>query len=108
MPPSYDSQLLSDIIRRVYDVANAGGSNVVTDLRVDAMSFLAAAGRHDLIQASWVDELLDAQLPGGGWRSNPTDPVATDHTTGLALWLLLQLAEERKVLSGFIARSWDL
>jgi hypothetical protein len=107
MPPAYDQDLLSDTIRDVYAIADAGGSSVLDDLRVDAMAILAAAGRHDLIQASWVDQILDEQLAGGGWKGDPNDSEPADHTTGLALWLLLQLAEEGKVFSGFVAQEWD-
>jgi hypothetical protein len=106
MPPSYDSGLLSGAVGRVYDIA-ASQSGLLTDLRIEAMALLAAVGRHDLIQSSWVDQLLDAQHPNGGWREFPGDLDTLDHTTALALWLLLQLAEDRKVLSGFVAQPWD-
>ncbi|MGW8370092.1 MAG: hypothetical protein ACWGPN_15615, partial [Gammaproteobacteria bacterium] len=107
MPANFDSEILADTIRDVYAIAAAGGSTTLTDLRVEAMAFLAAAGRHDLIPASWVDQVLDAQLAGGGWKADPVDADPADHTTGLALWLLLQLADERKVLSGFVAQPWE-
>jgi len=106
LPASFDPGLLEQIVRDVYEIARDGGSNAVTDLRVEAMAMLAAAGRHDLIQASWVDQVLNAQLGNGGWKAAPADMEAFDHTTGLALWLLLQLAEDNKVLSGFVAQPW--
>jgi hypothetical protein len=107
LPAGYDPALLADVIADVYAIADANGSTVLDDLRVEAMAFLAAAGRHDLIEAAWVDQVLDAQLPNGGWPGNPADTVASDHTTGLSLWLLLQLAEDSKVLPGYVAQTWD-
>lgn len=107
MPPAFDKALLADVVVDVYRIADDNGSTVVDDLRIEAMAFLAAAGRHDLIEAAWVDQVLDAQLPDGGWKGDPDDIDAADHTTGLALWLLLQLAEDSKVLTGYVAQTWD-
>ena len=106
MPSSYNSALLDETIADVYAIA-AGGGTALTDVRLEAMTFLAAAGRHDLIQASWVDLVLNSQQPNGGWLAAPGDFNTTDHTTILGLWLLLQLAEEQKVLTGYIAQPWD-
>jgi hypothetical protein len=105
MPTSYDSDLLDVTVGRVYNIA-AANVGAMTDLRIEAMAFLAAAGRHDLIQASWVVQLLDAQQ-GGGWKTAPDAVALHDHPTALALWLLLQLAEQGKVLPGYIAQTWD-
>jgi hypothetical protein len=107
MPADYSSALLNRTIGDVYATALAGGSAVLTDLRVEAMAVLAAAGRHDLIQAAWVDQVLNAQMASGGWRAGPGEVDPADHTTGLALWLLLQLAEPRKILTGYVAQYWD-
>jgi hypothetical protein len=106
MPASYSSALLDETIADVYAIASTGGT-ALTDLRLEAMTFLAAAGRHDLIQAAWVDLVLNAQQPNGGWLAAPGEFATTDHTTVLGLWLLLQLAEERKVLTGYVAQPWD-
>jgi hypothetical protein len=105
MPPSYDADLLDVTVNRVFAIA-AANAEAATDLRVEAMALLAAAGRHDLIQASWVVQLLDAQV-GGGWRAEPGSDTTNDHTTGLALWLLLQIAEQGRILPGFVAQPWD-
>jgi hypothetical protein len=107
MPRTYDPQLLSSVVSDVYAIADDTGSHEVTDLRVEAMALLAAVGRDDLIQPSWVDQVLDAQLASGAWKGRPEDQAASNHTTGLALWLSLQLAEQTKVLSGFVAQLWD-
>jgi hypothetical protein len=106
MPPEFSAELLERTIQDVFAIAEAGGGTL-TDLRIEAMALLAAAGRHDLIQASWVDRVLGDQMINGGWRAEPTAVDPADHTTGLALWLLLQLAEPQKVLSGFVAQHWD-
>ena len=107
LPPTYDSQILTDAIESTFTIAEDAGSAVLNDLRIEAMAILAATGRHDLIQPHWVDQLLDAQLANGAWKGDPSDLDANPHTTGLALWLCLLLAEEAKVLTGFVAQSWD-
>ena len=106
MPPSYNAALLDETIADVYTIAATGGGTL-TDIRLEAMTFLAAAGRHDLIQSSWVDLVLNAQQPNGGWLANPGETSTTDHTTVLGLWLLLLLAEEQKVLANYVAQPWD-
>jgi len=106
MPSSYNPALLDETIADVYAIASAGGATL-TDLRLEAMTFLAAAGRHDLIQASWVDLVLNAQQPNGGWLAAPGEFNTNDHTTVLGLWLLLGLAEEQKVLTAWVAQPWD-
>ena len=49
---------------------------------------LEYVGAADRIQSAWVDAILAAQHPDGGWGERPPDP-SNDHTTALALWVLL-------------------
>lgn len=107
MPGTYSDQILADVILNVYEIADGNGATEISDLRVEAMAFLAGAGRHDLIQAAWIDQLLDAQLGSGAWLGDSDDTDPNAHTTGLAFWLLLLLAEDVKALPGFVAQTWD-
>lgn len=105
LPASYDPQLFDDTIRAVYAIAAA--HDIVTDLRVEAMAFMAAAGRLDLIRPVWLAQLLDAQEASGAWKDAPADAQPSGHTTALAYWFLLQLAENGKVASRFVPQSWE-
>jgi hypothetical protein len=104
LPASFDQTLIGDVVVAVHDIATGGA---VTDLTIEATTFLAGAGRHDLIDAAWVDRFLDAQQPDGTFKADPGDAKSSGHTTGLALWLLLQLADPIKVHPGIIAQAWD-
>src|SRR5690606_38616220 len=45
LPPSYDPALIDEIVRDVYEIADGtGAGGMLTDLRVEAMAMLAAAG----------------------------------------------------------------
>lgn len=104
MPAALDAELLDEVIREVRGVAADGP---VTDLRLEALAMLAATGRHDLLQAQWIDDMLAAQQPDGSWKADPASPAASGHSTGVALWLLMQLHEPLKVLRGFVVQTWE-
>jgi hypothetical protein len=65
------------------------------DLDVEAMTFLAADGRADLVPTTARDALIASQRADGSWQSHtrlgaPLGAAAgSQHTTVLALWFLL-------------------
>lgn len=62
-----------------------------TDVGIEAMAMLLQFGRHDMIQHEWIDgTLLPAQRPDGSWAEKPEVDQSNDHTTALALWVLLE------------------
>lgn len=75
----------------------------VTDLYVQRLAFILAAGRPDLVRRRWVERVIACQKPSGGWVANwcgwgprimqfrlrPMSP--NSHTTIQALWLLSML-----------------
>lgn len=76
----------------------------VTDLYLQRVAFLLAAGRHDLVKARWVERILAWQQENGGWKASwysfwgpgvsafrlgPQAPNA--HTTVQGVWLLYML-----------------
>jgi len=58
------------------------------DVGIESTAMLEYVGAADRIQPAWVDAILAAQHPDGGWGERPPDP-SNDHTTALALWVLL-------------------
>lgn len=64
----------------------------IPDLRYECIAFLLFMDRADLVQKSWIDQVISEQLTDGGWGARSEDTKATDHSTVLALWALLEYA----------------
>lgn len=60
------------------------------DLGVEALACLYYAGRSDVVEEAWVDELVSLQRPDGGFSDGGPDQPSNHHTTALALWVLLE------------------
>ena len=75
----------------------------VTDLYLQRLAFLLAAGRPDLIRPRWVDRAFAAQQIDGGWRESwhgwdrtPYrfsfgDELPTAHSTAQGMWISYML-----------------
>jgi hypothetical protein len=75
----------------------------VTDLYLQRIAFLLAAGRPDLIRPRWVERAFDAQQIDGGWLQNwhgwsrtPyrfsfSDKGPTAHATAQGMWIACML-----------------
>lgn len=62
-----------------------------TDVGIEAMAMLLQFGRKDLIVPEWIEEtLILAQRMDGSWSEKPSVDQSNDHTTALALWVLLE------------------
>jgi hypothetical protein len=71
----------------------------VTDLYLERIAFLLAAGRPDLVKPRWVERVLAAQQSDGGWRYTwggwgphllsyaDAGEHSQAHPTGLGMWL---------------------
>jgi hypothetical protein len=71
----------------------------VTDLYLERIPFLLAAGRPDLVKPRWVERILAAQQSDGGWRYTwggwgphvlsyaDAGERSQAHPTGLGMWL---------------------
>jgi len=64
----------------------------ISDLEIEAATFLYGMGRGALVPRAFLDALVLAQLGDGGWSADPAAEPDTpnDHTSALALWLLLE------------------
>jgi len=67
-------------------LAVAGG--VPRDQPIVALAMLDYLGERQCISAGWIDALTQAQRDDGGWGDGAGQP-SNDHTTTLALWVLL-------------------
>jgi hypothetical protein len=75
----------------------------VTDLYLQRLAFLLAAGRPDLIRSRWVERAFAAQQIDGGWRQSwhgwsrtpyrflLGDELSTAHATAQGMWISCML-----------------
>ena len=74
----------------------------VTDLYLQRIAFLLAAGRPDLVRRRWVERALEAQQDDGGWldtwygwtrtpRRFSFGHQSTSHATAQAMWIACML-----------------
>lgn len=68
------------------------------DLFAERIVFLQWLGRHDDVSPAWIERLLAAQRPDGGWRRMPSiwPHVSSQHATALGLGALLQYRAWRR------------
>ena len=92
---------LDRLIRRI-SVRIASEASIdfrVTDLYLQRIAFLLAAGQPDLVKRRWVERALAAQQPNGGWlyswhgwqpkpyRFGFTEEISTCHPTVQGMWI---------------------
>jgi hypothetical protein len=64
----------------------------LTDLELEAATFLQYLGHGDRVPGGFPNEVLAAQRPGGGWPMDSAEPQepAVWHPTALAAWYLME------------------
>lgn len=60
------------------------------DIFAESVAILYYAGFADDVKPVWLAKLIAAQNADGSWRATPESPIPNAHTTGLALWALLE------------------
>ena len=60
----------------------------VDDLLIEQAAFLERVGRGDLLTPAFIEALVAAQLPDGGWPRNVGNTTSDWHATALAVWTL--------------------
>lgn len=60
-----------------------------SDLGIEALVMLYISGNADKVKPEWIATVIKAQQPNGAWGNN-------DHTTVLALWVLLEAQKNAK------------
>ena len=87
IPPNFEMRLVTGMAAMI-DL-----DDPVTDREIEAAAILHALGYGNYISEAFVDQVLAAQQPGGGFRMSSTSEGKPNwHTSVLAFWLLLQHA----------------
>lgn len=66
-------------------------SQIFTDLALEAAAFLYQAGQGTLVHPDFVENVIEAQNPDGGWSISSDDPNSNWHPSVLALLVLLHV-----------------
>ena len=95
-------QLMNVIEQRI--ASEAALDFRVTDLYLQRIAFLLAAGRPDLVRPRWVERALAAQQPDGGWLATwhgwsrspyrfmfENKPPTIAHSTAQGMWIACML-----------------
>jgi hypothetical protein len=87
-------QLPEDFTSTLYQ-ANAaliGDGSQVNDIQLEAAAFLYEAGQGNLVNPTFVQNVIAAQFTDGGWSATQDTPSNTDwHPSVLALMILLHI-----------------
>ncbi|MBP9004582.1 MAG: hypothetical protein KBH78_13265 [Candidatus Hydrogenedentes bacterium] len=88
------NELREGLIRSLEGLVSRNGPD--TDLGMEAMAMLGYLRVPGRVKPAWVEKMVAAQLPDGGW-ANAIDPALPEltsngHSTVLALWVLLEQA----------------
>lgn len=99
-----DTPAMNALMRRISEriAQEAAVDFRVTDLYLQRIAFLLAAGQADLVQPRWVERALAYQEPSGGWFYGwygwqPTpyrfdiEELENSHTTAQGLWIACML-----------------
>jgi hypothetical protein len=74
------------------NAALIGDGSQVNDIQLEAAAFLYQAGQGHLVNAAFVQKVIDAQFTDGGWSITQDEPYKTDwHPSVLALMILLHV-----------------
>jgi hypothetical protein len=60
-----------------------------SDTGLEALVGLIRLGHSSLIRPEWIEKIIAAQLPDGGWPIIKDEKISNDHTSLLADWILL-------------------
>jgi len=61
-----------------------------TDIWIEAIAMLYYSRAGARVRDEWIDSLLAAQRPDGGWPRGPAATRSDPHATALALWIVLE------------------
>jgi hypothetical protein len=100
-----DSQVVGNLINHLCEgiAFEANWDIRVTDLYLQRIAFLLAAGRPDLVKRRWVERILAGQEDDGGWKEswhgwgpglfafNMHDRWPTDHPTVQGMWIIYMI-----------------
>lgn len=90
------------IFSRIAKIAE--DKSVTPDLRYEAAALLFLNSRHDLVEKSWIDQIVKEQRTDGGWTAIPGEKTNDPHATLLAMWAILEYQNPDKPYEPLIRR----
>ncbi len=103
--PSYQQDLSSRTSEAMVKLMD--NPETTPDMRYEIVAFLQLAGRYEMVKSEWIDQIVSEQLTDGGWLQKKDDRRASNHTTVLALWALLQYSRPDKTDEPLVHRSTE-
>jgi len=79
--------------QRVQDALVELAQGVPKDAAIESIALLAYSGGWTRVQPEWVQTIARAQQQEGGWGETE-NALPNDHTTTLALWVLLEATRQ--------------
>ncbi len=77
-----------NMLNALREMVNSEGAN--SDAGIEALAMVAELGYAGTIKWEWITKMCLAQQPDGGWKEKPADGYSSDHTSILAVWVLLE------------------
>lgn len=74
------------------------------DVWIEALAMLSLLGAGDRVRSEWLDALLAAQRPDGGWARGSREDRSDPHPTALALWVLQEHLEPDRPQVAWLGR----
>jgi hypothetical protein len=85
----YSDDLRARVIAETAKLVHAGDGET-TDLELEAAALLSYLGEERRLPPSFIDDVVAAQRPNGGWAIASPYRDTNGHTTGFALWFLCE------------------
>lgn len=74
------------------------------DIWIESLAMLSLLGAGDRVRSEWLDALLAAQRPDGGWARGSREDRSDPHPTALALWVLQEHLEPDRPQVSWLGR----
>jgi len=84
-------------IRKSIELINS--AKEFDDLTIEAIAFVQYAGYHGLISEKWIQKIIALQQKDGGWKWSSKHGKTSEHTSVVALWVLLEWLYPGKTIS---------
>lgn len=86
-------------------LALAEKEDYTNDTGLEALVGLIRLEKSDSIQGTWINKIIDAQNKDGGWCIIPTENgISNEHSTILALWVLVDFKNRGKAVHQWIEK----
>ncbi|MCD6381419.1 MAG: hypothetical protein J7L43_00370, partial [Candidatus Aenigmarchaeota archaeon] len=88
--PEKTEKVKEDLVKKVYEEQLQDGNNIKDfSLYAERVFILISSGHYELVKKSWIDAIIRAQNPDGGWPSHKLGEPSFTHSTYYGLLVLL-------------------